>query len=409
MNTKYKMNWEETKEKWKNYWIQQNTGRPLMCVIARKKEIEEEALQENCTDICRSEGKYHCLPDELKCKNPEDKYLNPDKIVARYRYFCETHKFLGESFPNMQVDFGPGSVAAYLGSDIDFRMDTIWYNPCIEELTEFKQINFDPNNSWLTRHLEYTKRCKELSKDDFLVCIPDLMEGMDVLATMRGAQELVFDGIDEPEEVKKRVWEIQKQYFEFYDRFYEIVKDEEGGCAYMVFQIWGPGKTAKLQCDFGALMSPSQFKDFIVEPLRMQAKGLDQAVYHLDGPDNIKHLDDILSIEEINAIQWTSGDAGPDGTLEKWDVIYDKSLLAGKSIWVKVYSGEFEDWIKNAERLVKKYGSHSLFLHFPEMSEEQAEYLMSYAERNWSNIEGTFCRENKINKNRNIQNANMSF
>lgn len=37
---KYKANWEETKEKFTNYWHQKNTGRPLMCVIARKEEIE---------------------------------------------------------------------------------------------------------------------------------------------------------------------------------------------------------------------------------------------------------------------------------------------------------------------------------------------------------------------------------
>ena len=35
-------------------------------------------------------------------------------------------------FPNMSVDFGPGSVASYLGSDIEFRDDTIWFTECVE-------------------------------------------------------------------------------------------------------------------------------------------------------------------------------------------------------------------------------------------------------------------------------------
>lgn len=387
---KYKKNWEETKEKWTNYWKHANTGRPLMCVIARKEEIEEAASKEVCTDVCRSEGWYRCLPEELKCSDPEDKFLNVEKSVKRYRYFCDTHEFMGESFPNMQVDFGPGSVASYLGADIEFRMDTIWYHPCMTDIIDHPPICFNEENSWLKKHLELTKKCRELAGDDFYVCIPDLMEGIDVLASMRGAQDLLYDEIEEPETVQKRIWEIQNTYFEYYDRFYELVKDEEGGSAYMVFQIWGPGKTAKLQCDFGALMSPTQFKGFMVEPLREQAKKLDYVVYHLDGPDNIKHLDFILDIDEIDAIQWTSGDAGPDGTLEEWDIIYDKARKAGKSLWVKVYSGEFEDWIRNAERLVKKYGSHSLFLHFPEMSKKQADYLLDYAEKNWSDIKGTF-------------------
>ena len=83
--------------------------------------------------------------------------------------------------------------------------------------------------------------------------------------------------------------------------------------------------------------------------------------------------------------------SGLHGTLPDWDVIYDKAIAAGKSIWVKVYSGEFEDWIRNVDRIVKKYGSHSLFLLFPEMSMEQAVYLLDYAEKNWSDVKGTFC------------------
>ena len=49
-------------------------------------------------------------------------------------------------------------------------------------------------------------------------------------------------------------------------------------------------------------------------------------------------MDALMEIEGIDALQWTSGDAGPDGTLPDWDVIYDKAIAAGKSIWVKVYS-----------------------------------------------------------------------
>ena len=37
----YKLNWEETKEKFTNYWQHKNTGRPLMCVIARRPEVEQ--------------------------------------------------------------------------------------------------------------------------------------------------------------------------------------------------------------------------------------------------------------------------------------------------------------------------------------------------------------------------------
>jgi 5-methyltetrahydrofolate--homocysteine methyltransferase len=110
----------------------------------------------------------------------------------------------------------------------------------------------------------------------------------------------------------------------------------------------------------------------------------------LDGPDAIKHTDALMEIEEIDALQWTSGDHGPDGTLEDWDIIYDKVRTAGKSLWIRVYSGDYDDWIRGADRIVKKYGSRGLFLMFPHMSLAQAEGLLEYARRNWSDAEGSF-------------------
>lgn len=390
----YKLNWEETKEKFRNYWAHKNTGRPLMCVIARRPEIEQYSDGTPVDggylgQICQ--GKYYNMPEELMWKDMEDKYQNPQRIVDRYRFFCDTHAFLGESFPNLNVDFGPGSLAAYLGSEIGFKEDTVWFNKCLDGWDGVPKLEFDPENKWFKKHMNLVKDCRELAGNDFYVDMPDLMENIDVLASLRGAQETLFDLLDEPEKVGERIQEVTDVYYQYYDRFYNAIKDEEGGNAYTVFQIWGPGRTVKLQCDFSAMMSPEDFRRYIQPSLKTQSENVDHVLYHLDGPQAIKHMDALMEIDGIDALQWTSGDAGPDGTLPDWDVIYDKAIAAGKSIWVKVYSGEFEDWIKNVDRLVKKYGSHSLFLLFPEMSMEQAVYLLDYAEKNWSDVKGTFC------------------
>ena len=389
----YKVNMEAAKEKFRNYWAHKNTGRPLMCVIARRPEVEQYSdgtpVEGGYLDqICQ--GKYYNMPEELKWKDMEDKYQNPQRIVDRYRYFCQTHAFLGESFPNLNIDFGPGSLASYLGSEIGFKEDTVWFNKCLDSWDGVPKLTFDPENKWFKKHLQLAKDCQALAGDDFYVDMPDLMENIDVLASLRGAQDILFDLLDEPEMIGERIQEVTDIYYEYYDRFYDVIKDEEGGNAYAVFQIWGPGRTVKLQCDFSAMMSPEDFRKYIQPSLRSQSENVDHVLYHLDGPAAIKHMDALMEIEGIDALQWTSGDAGPDGTLPDWDVIYDKAIAAGKSIWVKVYSGEFEDWIRNVDRIVNKYGSHSLFLLFPEMSMEQAAYLLDYADRNWSDVKGTF-------------------
>lgn len=389
----YKVNMEAAKEKFRNYWAHKNTGRPLMCVIARRPEVEQYSdgtpVEGGYLDqICQ--GKYYNMPEELKWKDMDDKYQDPQRIVDRYRYFCQTHAFLGESFPNLNIDFGPGSLASYLGSEIGFKEDTVWFNKCLDSWDGVPKLTFDPENKWFKKHLQLAKDCQALAGDDFYVDMPDLMENIDVLASLRGAQDILFDLLDEPEMIGERIQEVTDIYYEYYDRFYDVIKDEEGGNAYTVFQIWGPGRTVKLQCDFSAMMSPEDFRKYIQPSLRSQSENVDHVLYHLDGPAAIKHMDALMEIEGIDALQWTSGDAGPDGTLPDWDVIYDKAIAAGKSIWVKVYSGEFEDWIRNVDRIVNKYGSHSLFLLFPEMSMEQAAYLLDYADRNWSDVKGTF-------------------
>ena len=148
------------KRKFKNYWKHKNTGRPLMCVIARKPEIEylsdSRPVEGGYTDVI-CQGKYYALPEDLKWKDMEDKYQNAERIVARYRDFCEKHVFLAESFPNLNIDFGPGSLASYLGSDIGFKEDTVWFKPCLEDWEGVPEFHFDPENSWFKNILNWQK------------------------------------------------------------------------------------------------------------------------------------------------------------------------------------------------------------------------------------------------------------
>ncbi len=388
----YKENWEETKEKFTNYWNQKNTGRPLMRIIARKPEIEafsdgKPHEGNNAEVFCQ--GLNYNLPAELEWKDMEDKYRDPERVVARYRDFCEKHLFLAESFPNLEVAWGPGSLAAYLGSEIGFKEDTVWFEPCLEDWEDAPKLTFDPENKWFKQHLEFVRRCRELAGDDFHVDMPDLMENIDVLSSLRGAQDLMMDLIEDPDEIADRVKQIDDVYFDYYNRFQEIVKDEEGGNSWSCFQIWGPGRTAKLQCDASAMIGADAFREFVQDSLRKQTENLDYVLYHLDGPGAIKHLDALMEIPGIRALQWTPGDAGPDGTCPDWDPIYDKVIGAGRSLWIKVYTGGIDDWIKNMDRIVQKYGSHSVFFFLPEMSYEEAMKLMDYADKNWCDIPGT--------------------
>lgn len=362
---RYKDNWEETKRRFIAWWKHSKIGRPMMRVIAKLKE-PIEPLE----------------PVELP-KTPFEYHLDVERKIKELRNFCRTHLFLAESFPSLDINIGPGSMATYLGSEPVFSSETVWYNPCITNWQEFGPLKYDENNYWWKLHLELIRKAKELAKDDFLVNIPDIIESIDILASLRGAQNLIYDLIDTPEIVKEYIKQIDELYFKYYDAMYEIVKDSDGGSSYTVFSIWGPGKTAKVQCDFSAVMSPRQFKEFFIPSLTYQCNRLDYVLYHLDGPDAIKHLPAVLGVEKVDAIQWTPGAGKPDGGSEDWYPIYEMVKKAGKSLWISLEEGKFDDWVKKADKIVKNFGSDGLYLLFPVMELEEAKELIKKAEMDW--------------------------
>jgi 5-methyltetrahydrofolate--homocysteine methyltransferase len=362
---KYKENWEETEEHFKAWWNRSKIGRPMLRIIAKRKTPLEE------------------LEPIDPPKIPEELHLDVIRLVKEMRNFCRTHIFMAEAFPAVDVNIGPGSMATYLGSEPIFAWDTVWYKECIKDWREFGPLRYDSDNYWWKKHLELIKHAKELANDDFLVNIPDIIEGIDILAAMRGPQNLCYDLIDEPELIKDYIDQIDELYFRYYNSMYEIVKGDDGSSSYTAFAIWGPGKTAKIQCDFSAMISPKQFREFVQPSLKKQCQKLDHSLYHLDGPDAIKHLDALMEIEELDALQWTPGAGQPDGGDERWYPIYDRVKKANKSLWISLEDGDLEDWIKKSDRLVRRYGSDGLYLLFPVMDEEAALRLIDKAERDW--------------------------
>ncbi len=62
-----------------------------------------------------------------------------------------------------------------------------------------------------------------------------------------------------------------------------------------------------VQCDFSYMISPDQFDEFIKPTIVEQCKRIPRTIFHIDGPGVLNHLDSILSIEELDGIQWIPG------------------------------------------------------------------------------------------------------
>jgi hypothetical protein len=359
---KYVENWDERQKHFIAWWKGLKLEKPLMKVVARRKEPVEELEIIN------------------KTSTPEEVHLDVNRIVKEMRNFCRTHKFMADSFPNINVNIGPGSMVTYLGSDPVFAYDTVWYKESVEDWNE-AIIAYDEKSHWLQRHLRLIRQAQESANGDFNVNIPDIVENIDILSALRGPQNMCYDIVDEPDQIKELIQKIDKLYFMYYDQFYNIVKSQDGSCSYTSFDIWGHGKTAKIQCDFSAMMSPAHFRDLVLPSLQKQCEQLNCSLYHLDGPGAVRHVDALMEIKDLRALQWSPGAGQPDGGSEKWYPIYEKVRSANKSLWISISDGRIEDWIASAKKLIKIFGTDGLYLLFPVMEEQEAARLIGEIEQ----------------------------
>ena len=362
-----KDNWEETVQRFDAWFAHKNTGRPLMNIYAYRTadDIPYEKLEEK--------------PYE----NPRDQFLNTEKNFARLMNFYTFVKPLAEAFPQFSMNLGAGSIALYLGSEPDFAESTLWFGHCIEDYGTALPLKYDPENYWWKAHLDIIKKQLELTGNtDVMVCIPDLVENIDILSAMRDPQTCCYDLYDYPVQTVRALQDIQDCYMTYYDAIFNLVK-KDGVSAYTAFNILGTGKTAKIQCDFAALLAPDQFDEFVLPSLKYQCGRIGNTMFHLDGPECIVHIDSLMGIEKLGALQWTPGSRNPGAGSEQWYPLYKKVMDADKGLWVGLSEYSLEEAVAHADTLVKKFGSKGLYFQFPYMTAEQADALMIKADRDW--------------------------
>lgn len=215
--------------------------------------------------------------------------------------------------PVANTQLGPGSLAAILGSGLEGGEDTIWIHPD----PNFKDdgICFDRNHpNWLL-HKQLLTECKRLAQGNYYVGMPDLMEGLDVLASLKGTDQVLLDTVMQPEVVERQVQRINDIYFQVFDELYDIIREGDE-MAFCYFSAWAPGRMTKLQCDISTMISEEDYRRFVQPYIRQQCQQIDYTLYHLDGVGAIRHLPALLEIEELNAIQWTPGVGEPQGKPE---------------------------------------------------------------------------------------------
>ncbi|MCF0228205.1 MAG: hypothetical protein HUJ76_00755 [Parasporobacterium sp.] len=248
------------------------------------------------------------------------------KIIDK-AYDCV--EYYGDAIPVFYMR-PTGILGGFLGQTygIDHKQGTVWFNKMCPELSQLKDIQLQPDNPLLVRALEITKSVQEYFQGRIAVGLPDFGGVMDIVSSIRDANPLLMELCLEPDDVTDACMNIHEQFKKAYGMFMDVI-DENSIPGYT---CWATMLSKKpyfvLQNDFSAMISTDMYDEFYLPILQEECRLIPRTIYHLDGPGAVRHLDSILTVPELDGVQWING-AGAPG-LDKWPDIYKKIHAAGK-------------------------------------------------------------------------------
>ena len=169
---------------------------------------------------------------------------------------------------------------------------------------------------------------------------------IDGLAHLRGTEKLLVDMISEPEFVLEAEKIIIDAWIKTQAEYFEIIKENNlGGSSHSWMQLWSPKRHLQLQCDYCCMISPQMFEKFVLPELEATSSAFEHCTYHLDGIEQKRHLDMILSVKGIDNIQWTPVAGQPRTSANIESLI--KIQKAGKGLVLFPQKDEIEFFMRN--------------------------------------------------------------
>ncbi len=271
----------------------------------------------------------------------KERWFDVDYQLERFLRQIEGKSFLGETFPIFWPNLGPNVLAGIYGCPLEFGEVTSWAEPILTTWGQPVTLNWE---SEYLRQLEtMTQAALAVCTDRFLVGYTDFHPGLDWLAALRDTQRLCIDMVDEPEELLPYLESVSSGFLQIFDHFDTILKAHgQPSVTWMGIPFFG--RMHIPSCDFAALIAPRHFKAFAMPALEQEVRAMTHNIFHVDGKGVAVHLDAILELPNVGALQWVQG-AGNGQPILQWVPLIRRMLAAGKSVVVDLKPAELEAFI----------------------------------------------------------------
>jgi len=361
MKMKTKPDLDEVKQRWNAFWRGELLDRPLVCAAAPKKTGEPPV------DIQTTRYWNPCY----------GKYEEQLDLLDRW---AESTVFLGDLIPFVAPDHGPDQYAAWLGSELKFSPDTQatnWVDPVLESWDDFLPVELDENNPVWRGTLHYSRLLRERGQGNYLVGTADLHSHLDGFSALRHPDRLCLDLYDEPDKVKQGCEQARALYPFIYESLYEAGGMSPQTGTVCGQSLWCAGRTAVVECDFSVFLGNDMWREFALPGIREETEYLDHCFYHLDGRQQLNHLDDILALPGVDGIQWLPGAGEPEPYDPHWRDILRKIRAAGKRVLLQ---GPMDlDCVKSVHR---DLGPEGMVYVIWDQPREEVEKILSWLGKN---------------------------
>lgn len=265
---------------------------------------------------------YQMTPEERK-----NWWFDTELQVDNFINSIEDQTFHAETFPVYFPNLGPDIYAGFYGAELEFGAVTSWSIPFVQEWDDIHKLGLDLNNVYFKKIEELTQCALERCGNKFMVGYTDLHPGLDCVAAWRDPQQLCLDMIDTPDQVQLLADLAINDFETIYNHFDNMLK-EAGQPSGSWMGIPSFGRMHIPSCDFSTMISPEFFEKYGMPILEREVKTMTHNIFHIDGKGVARHLDYVLSVPEVHAIQWVQG-VGDDLPIMQW-VPFIKDIQAKK-------------------------------------------------------------------------------
>lgn len=318
--------WEKRIARQDAVWHNAILDRPVVCMaVPRKKPLVPK-------------------PVERTYARRRDWWMDGQRVAEAATARALNTEWLGDSLPTAPTNLGPEVFSAFFGQEMEYGETTSWSIPILHDWADVGKVHFSRDNVYYKNLQEMTAVLLEAGKGKFYTGLTDFHPGGDCIAAWRDPQNFAIDMIEHVDEVKRLLGYITDVYLQVYDEFYEWLRREHQAitcwAGYVSSRKWYVPSN-----DFSCMVSKQMFDDVFLPSIVAECRHYEASIYHLDGPSALHHLDSLLAIKELNAIQWVYG-AGR-GRATDWLHVYKKCQAAGKGVQIHIGTDELDTIMEN--------------------------------------------------------------